>query len=77
MKRAQRNKNTRQLSQPSRNCCIMFTYYVILKECGHRSYNIKNDNIEDKIIHHCYCDQCQQVRTIKTLGFILENNMSH
>jgi hypothetical protein len=54
----------------------MISYYVILKECGHRCYNIKNDNIEDKIVHHWYCDECQQVRTIKILGFILENNMS-
>jgi hypothetical protein len=53
----------------------MISYYVVLKECGHRCYNIKNDNMEDKIVYHWYCDQCQEVRTIKTLGFILENNL--
>jgi len=55
----------------------MISYYIIFKECGHRSYNIKNDNMEDKIVQHWYCDQCGEVRTIKTLGFILENNMSN
>jgi hypothetical protein len=31
--------------------------------------------MDDKIVHHWYCDQCQQVRTIKTLGFILDDNI--
>ncbi len=53
----------------------MISYYVILKECGHRCCNIRNDNMEDKIVNSWYCDQCQKVRTIKTLGFVLDNNV--
>jgi hypothetical protein len=31
--------------------------------------------MDDKIVHNWYCDQCQKVRTIKTLGFILDDNI--
>ena len=71
----QRNKNARQILETRWEITSMISYYVILKECDHRSYNIKNDNMDDKIVHYWYCDQCQKVRTIKTLGFILDDNI--